>query len=176
MESSSSDDTGSEDILESLTGSYSKRRRSALSKGEKSKQPLAGMDDSDQDTELGTLSWHQPTSLTGAGPSFSDQGPVPRMSFELDDDQDESDFDDDSEGQSVLDDSYGVSNSNFCWPPPGIENVMPNDADKKVQDKKKRKPGIVYLSSIPTGFNVSRTTSYFSQFGQVGRVFLQPGI
>lgn len=40
---------------------------------------------------------------------------------------------------------------------------------------KKRKPGIVYLSSIPPTYNVSQTTMYFSQFGQVGRVFLQPG-
>uniref|UniRef100_A0A0K2UH24 Activator of basal transcription 1 n=1 Tax=Lepeophtheirus salmonis TaxID=72036 RepID=A0A0K2UH24_LEPSM len=40
--------------------------------------------------------------------------------------------------------------------------------------KKKKKPGIIYLSSIPHGFNVSRTTAYFSKFGQVGRVFLQP--
>ena len=32
----------------------------------------------------------------------------------------------------------------------------------------------MYLSSIPPGFNVSRTTSFFAQFGRVGRVFLQP--
>ncbi len=37
-----------------------------------------------------------------------------------------------------------------------------------------RKPGILYLSSIPPGFNVSQTTMFFAQFGQVGRVFLQP--
>ncbi len=37
-----------------------------------------------------------------------------------------------------------------------------------------RKPGILYLSSIPPGFNVSQTTLFFAQFGQVGRVFLQP--
>ncbi|CAB4061776.1 ESF2 [Lepeophtheirus salmonis] len=48
---------------------------------------------------------------------------------------------------------------------------------KMVKDETKEeeeKPGIIYLSSIPHGFNVSRTTAYFSKFGQVGRVFLQP--
>ena len=41
--------------------------------------------------------------------------------------------------------------------------------------RKRRKPGIVYLSCIPPGWNVSQTTMFFTQFGQVGRVFLQPG-
>ena len=41
--------------------------------------------------------------------------------------------------------------------------------------RKRRKPGIVYLSCIPPGYNVSQTTMFFTQFGQVGRVFLQPG-
>jgi len=39
---------------------------------------------------------------------------------------------------------------------------------------KKKKPGIVFLSSVPEGMNVSQTTSFFSEFGRVGRVFLQP--
>eukprot|EP00096_Caligus_rogercresseyi_P013817 TRINITY_DN6418_c0_g1_i1.p1 TRINITY_DN6418_c0_g1~~TRINITY_DN6418_c0_g1_i1.p1 ORF type:complete len:304 (-),score=140.43 TRINITY_DN6418_c0_g1_i1:249-1160(-) len=48
---------------------------------------------------------------------------------------------------------------------------------KKIMKKKTlKKPGIIYLSSIPSGFNVSRTTAYFSELGQVGRVFLQPNI
>jgi len=38
----------------------------------------------------------------------------------------------------------------------------------------KAKPGIVYLSKVPSGFNVSQTTSFFAEFGRVGRVFLQP--
>lgn len=38
----------------------------------------------------------------------------------------------------------------------------------------KKKPGIVYLSSIPPGFNVSQTTQFFNNYGKVGRVFLQP--
>lgn len=40
---------------------------------------------------------------------------------------------------------------------------------------KKKKPGIIYLSSIPPGFNVSKTIMFFSEYGKIGRVFLQPG-
>jgi len=54
-----------------------------------------------------------------------------------------------------------------------------DEADKrrdesKDKDTKKRKPGIVFLSTIPPGYNVSQTTTFFSQFGRVGRVFLKP--
>jgi len=38
----------------------------------------------------------------------------------------------------------------------------------------KLKPGIIYLSTVPNGYNVSQTTAFFSEFGRVGRVFLQP--
>ena len=30
----------------------------------------------------------------------------------------------------------------------------------------KAKPGIVYLSKVPSGFNVSQTTSFFAEFGR----------
>jgi len=43
-----------------------------------------------------------------------------------------------------------------------------------MDEGRKKKPGIIFLSSIPTGMNVSQTTSFFSEFGKVGRVFLQP--
>jgi len=39
---------------------------------------------------------------------------------------------------------------------------------------KRKKPGVIYLSSVPDGFNVSQTTAFFSEFGRVGRIFLQP--
>merc|ERR1719319_1397991 len=42
-----------------------------------------------------------------------------------------------------------------------------------VQEKKK-KPGVIYLSSVPDGMNVTQTTAFFSEFGRVGRIFLQP--
>jgi len=46
--------------------------------------------------------------------------------------------------------------------------------DKNVTKDNKNKPGIIYLSKVPTGFNVSQTTTFFSEYGRVGRVFLQP--
>jgi len=45
--------------------------------------------------------------------------------------------------------------------------------DSDLQEKKK-KPGVIYLSSVPDGMNVTQTTAFFSEFGRVGRVFLQP--
>jgi len=45
--------------------------------------------------------------------------------------------------------------------------------DSEMQEKKK-KPGVIYLSSVPDGMNVTQTTAFFSEFGRVGRVFLQP--
>ena len=182
MDSGSSDDTSSEDIFESLTGHSSSRRshRFALPRGEKSKKSPEhlGEDDTDQDNELGSLSWHQPSEMSASKlPSFkSEIHPDSRLSFEFDeDDQDDSDLDDEgTEPRSMFGGPYSLGNSNFCWPPPGVENVM-NDGEKRMQGDKKRKPGIIFLSSIPNGFNVSRTTGFFSQFGRVGRVFLQPG-
>jgi len=40
--------------------------------------------------------------------------------------------------------------------------------------ERKRKPGIIYLSSVPEGMSVGETTSFFAEFGAVGRLFLQP--
>ena len=63
-----------------------------------------------------------------------------------------------------------------------VEEIENNDDDEEEDEKAKtrkkpleNKPGIIYLSTIPPDFNVSRTTEFFSQFGSVGRVFLQPG-
>ncbi|XP_050689957.1 uncharacterized protein LOC126982157 [Eriocheir sinensis] len=38
---------------------------------------------------------------------------------------------------------------------------------------KRRKPGIVYLSSIPPNMNVAKIREYFNRFGALDRVFLQ---
>lgn len=65
----------------------------------------------------------------------------------------------------VQDDHFMEDN----WPPQNIPMAVPDKSNKK-------KPGIVYLSSIPPGFNVSTSIAFFSQFGKVGRVFLQPDL
>merc|ERR1712223_2342195 len=56
------------------------------------------------------------------------------------------------------------------WPPQNIPMTCPDKSANK------KKPGIVYLSTIPPGFNVSTSIAFFSQFGKVGRVFLQPDL
>ena len=35
------------------------------------------------------------------------------------------------------------------------------------------KPGIIYLSRVPTGFNVSQTTTFFTEFGRLGNITLR---
>merc|ERR1719342_127389 len=48
------------------------------------------------------------------------------------------------------------------------------NAEQETENKvKRRKPGIIYLSSIPSSMNVSQIRKYFSDYGQVDRVFLQ---
>jgi hypothetical protein len=47
--------------------------------------------------------------------------------------------------------------------------------DKPLKIKKRKKtPGVVYLSSIPTKMNVKLIRDYFGDFGAVDRIFLQP--
>lgn len=40
-------------------------------------------------------------------------------------------------------------------------------------DTKKRKRGIVYLSSIPKYMNIAKIRELFSVYGKIGRVYLQ---
>lgn len=49
-----------------------------------------------------------------------------------------------------------------------------NDIDIKSQQKKKR--GIVYLSTIPKYMNVIKVREIFSDYGKLGRVYLQPAV
>lgn len=61
-----------------------------------------------------------------------------------------------------------------------LDSSAESDADTDdlreptTQRRDKAKPGIVYLSKVPSGYNVSQTTTFFAEFGRVGRVFLQP--
>lgn len=47
------------------------------------------------------------------------------------------------------------------------------DATEKPQKKKKR--GIIYISSIPKFMNVTILREMLSQHAKIGRIFLQPG-
>ena len=181
MDSSSSDETGSEYMLERTSGFTSTRiHRAGMSRGERSKRPLEDSDDSldtGQRKEPTSFSWQHSSTLSGA-PKIrlpnNALGSGTGMSLDFDENDSEME-DEDVEDHDILEGPYGLLSSKICWPPPGVENAIANEGDRKLQEDKRRKPGIIYLSSIPMGFNVSRTTGFFSQFGRVGRVFLQPG-
>jgi len=55
-----------------------------------------------------------------------------------------------------------------------MESSSRKRLDSETLQEKKKKPGVIYLSSVPDGMNVTQTTAFFSEFGRVGRVFLQP--
>ena len=45
----------------------------------------------------------------------------------------------------------------------------------KSEEKKKKSPaGVIYLSRIPTKMNVKLIREYFSSFGDVDRIYLEP--
>lgn len=61
----------------------------------------------------------------------------------------------------------------------GDSRIDGNDDDDDQESdlefaEKKKKPGIIYLSSVPEGMSVNAMVSYFAQFGQVGRTYLVP--
>ena len=65
----------------------------------------------------------------------------------------------------------------MTWPPAvAVNSNRPELLTGAAPGGKKKKPGIIYLSAIPPGFNVSRTTGFFAQYGKIGRVYLQPGM
>ncbi|XP_076058118.1 uncharacterized protein LOC143035230 [Oratosquilla oratoria] len=58
-----------------------------------------------------------------------------------------------------------------------VSSGFTDDDDRSGDEEKpgkRRKPGIIYLSSIPINMNVSKIREYFSKYGEIDRVFLQP--
>jgi ESF2/ABP1 family protein len=51
---------------------------------------------------------------------------------------------------------------------------LTEENDKQKKDGKIRKKGIIYISSIPQHMNVAICRELMEQFGEVGRIFLQP--
>ena len=57
-----------------------------------------------------------------------------------------------------------------------MEDAAPLLSENGLEEEKRpkrRKPGIVYLSTIPPNMNVAKIRQYFSSFGTLDRVFLQ---
>lgn len=49
-----------------------------------------------------------------------------------------------------------------------------SDSENVVKKKKIKKKGIIYLSTIPPYMNVAKIREIFGQYGDVGRIYLQP--
>lgn len=59
------------------------------------------------------------------------------------------------------------------------ENLDLNEINDEKEESKKplekeKKAGVIYLSRIPTKMNVKLIREYMSQFGKVGRIYLEP--
>lgn len=54
-----------------------------------------------------------------------------------------------------------------------VDNNSVSTSGKLINKKKTRKRGIIFLSTIPPYMNVAKIREIFSQFGEVGRVYLQ---
>ncbi|WFD22299.1 RNA-binding ATPase activator esf2 [Malassezia equina] len=56
------------------------------------------------------------------------------------------------------------------------QNLLPELTPEALQEfhKKQQKRGIVYVSRIPPGMTPAKVRHIFSQFGEVGRIYLQP--
>lgn len=67
------------------------------------------------------------------------------------------------------------NNSDFELEPElGEEEDVKEVNGKQQKPLKKRKKGIIYISSIPQHMNVAICRELMEQFGEVGRIFLQP--
>lgn len=49
-----------------------------------------------------------------------------------------------------------------------------SDSGTGLLRKKTKKRGIIYLSTIPPYMNVAKIREIFSEFGEIGRIYLQP--
>lgn len=66
---------------------------------------------------------------------------------------------------------FDVSDRNLS-----MESAEIEEGDTVVSEiKKKKKPGIIYLNYVPRYMNVVKVREYFSEFGEVRRLFLKPG-
>ena len=53
-------------------------------------------------------------------------------------------------------------------------STMDDSVSNDLPKVKRRKPGIIYLSSIPQNMNVAKIETYFTTYGKIGKIFLQP--
>lgn len=58
-----------------------------------------------------------------------------------------------------------------------VDDTNSLDASESIisdENVKKKKPGIVYLSTLPPFMNISKLRQLLSKFGEIGRTYLVP--
>lgn len=85
-----------------------------------------------------------------------------------------SDSEDDKGDQEVNEDEIEDNKSEGSNDDELFELDPEEEAGSSKDKKKKRKKGIIYLGSIPQHMNVAICREMMEQFGEIGRIFLQP--
>ncbi|CAG0915606.1 unnamed protein product [Notodromas monacha] len=87
------------------------------------------------------------------------------------------------EGKLSKLDSHGNANGNTGMESVDVEDETQqqcSDDNSEIRNapnsekKRKRKAGVIYMSTVPRTLTVAQIRSLMSQFGKVGRIFLQP--
>lgn len=55
-----------------------------------------------------------------------------------------------------------------------VDSVEVSPKKKTKKRKREPEPGVIYLSRIPTGMNVKKIRQVFEDYGEIGRMFIQP--
>lgn len=79
----------------------------------------------------------------------------------------------DTEGNSIEEENQMETEQNNNESDNDEKAAGPSGLDKNQSKKKKR--GILYLSSIPKYMNVTILREMLSQYAKIGRIYLQPG-
>ncbi|XP_070533241.1 activator of basal transcription 1-like [Ptychodera flava] len=87
-----------------------------------------------------------------------------------DDDDDDDEDDDDDDDDATKEEEDDENDDKIAG-----DTEAPNlDDEGESQEKKNLTPGIIYLSKIPPFMKPKRIRMIFSQYGELGRLFLQP--
>lgn len=81
----------------------------------------------------------------------------------------------DSESDGNLDEQQEMETDEEENASENDEEAGPSESGTSEQSGKKKKRGIIYISSIPKFMNVTILRELLSQYAKLGRVFLQPG-
>lgn len=82
---------------------------------------------------------------------------------------------DEAEDEMLVDDTAEQPDADAHESVEGEEETEAGPSGSADTDAKKKKKGIIYLSSIPKFMNVTILRELLSEYAAIGRIFLQPG-